>query len=698
MSATAVGDLFVALIVIITLARVFGWLARRVGQPAVVGEILVGVVLGPTFFGAGLANHLFPTLPATVAKVTAASLSTGVVRPALSGIGDLGLVLFMFIVGYEVDRRLVLSSGRATATVALGSIALPLALGIGLGFWMAGQQSVPDHVSFALFLGVATAITAFPVLARILAERNMQRTRIGSMALAAASVNDVLAWILLASVVIVAKSASSGSASTDWRLFFIPVYIAVVALVVRPLVNYLARVRAREGRLTPDVLAVILVGLIASAYATEWMGLNFIFGAFIFGAMMPREGAEQLRVEILERLEHVAVLVLLPVYFVLAGVTVNLSGFDGRDALDLALILLVAILGKFGGAYVCARFVGIPNRQSGALATLMNTRGLTEIVILTTGLQLGIISVRVYSLMVIMAIVTTAMAGPVLNVIYPARYVRRDIAEANRAALGEETVYRVLAATASNGTSPNGTASSGSAASAADQAVLAVGAALAAGRDHAEVVISAMLPYRTPRLEVGGGISEEMLELTEEMNRLEAARGALEERGITAKPTARLAANPAAELADLASSASALVLSAGHQDYQAVTEAAAVPVTVTIADGAPAEWSAVAVRAGTGADASAAAEVAAQLAAGAGAGVLVDPAGLSGRGLDRFVGLLREAGLSTEITGQVPDGALVVSRQDGPQAGVHLIVRAGPSYTPGESAPLAAVDLGQEDR
>jgi Kef-type K+ transport system membrane component KefB len=698
MSATAVSDLFVALIVIITLARVFGWLARRVGQPAVVGEILVGVVLGPTFFGAGLANHLFPTLPATVAKVTTAALSTGVVRPALSGIGDLGLVLFMFIVGYEVDRKLVLSSGRATATVAIGSIALPLGLGVGLGFWLAGQQSVPSHVSFALFLGVATAITAFPVLARILAERNMQRTRIGSMALAAASVNDVLAWILLASVVIVAKSASSGSSSTDWRLFLIPVYVAIVALVVRPVVNYLARVRAKAGRLTPDLLAVVLVGLIASAYATEWMGLNFIFGAFIFGAMMPREGAEQLRVEILERLEHVAVLVLLPVYFVLAGVTVNLSGFDGRDALDLALILLVAIVGKFGGAYICGRFVGIPNRQAGALATLMNTRGLTEIVILTTGLQLGIISVRIYSLMVIMALVTTAMAGPVLNVIYPARYVRRDIAEANRAALGEASVYRVLAATASNGAAPNGTAPSSAEASGADEAVLAVGAALAAGHEHAEVVISAMLPYRTPRLEVGGGIAEEMLELTDEMSRLEAARGAMEERGITAKPTARLAANPAAELADLASSASALVLSAAHQDYQAVTEASAVPVTVTIADGAPAEWSAVAVRAGTGTDASAAAEVAGQLAAGVGAGVLVDPAGLSGRALDRFVGLLREAGLSTEITGQVPDGALVVSRQDGPQAGAHLIVRAGASYTPGESTPLAAVDLGQEDR
>src|ERR1700722_3432068 len=216
MSATVAGELLAALVVIIALARVFGAIAGRLGQPAVVGEILVGVVLGPTFFGTGLSNQLFP--------VTA-------VRPALTGIGDLGLVLFMFIVGYELDRGLVLSSGRAAVTVAIGSGIAPLSLGAALGFWLAGQQSVVHKVPFALFIAVATAITAFPVLARILVERGMQRTRLGSLALAAASVNDVLAWILLALVVIVAKSASSA----DWRLLLLPVYVAVVAFAVRPL-------------------------------------------------------------------------------------------------------------------------------------------------------------------------------------------------------------------------------------------------------------------------------------------------------------------------------------------------------------------------------------------------------------------------------------------------------------------------------
>jgi hypothetical protein len=331
----------------------------------------------------------------------------------------------------------------------------------------------------------------------------------------------------------------------------------------------------------------------------------------------------------------------------------------------------------------------------------MNTRGLTEIVILTTGLQLGIVSVRLYSLMVVMALVTTAMAGPVLNVIYPARFVRRDIAEANRAALGEPAVYRVLAATVSPGTGASAAgapAGAGAASSAADDAVLAVAAVLAAAREHAEVVIGAVLPYRMPRLEVGGGIAEEMLELTEEMSRLEAARGVLERRGITAKSTARLAADPATELADLASSASVLVISAEHPHYRTITAATAVPVEVTVAADAPEQWSGVAVRAGTGTDASATAEVAGLLAAGSRTGVLVDPAGQSGRGLDRFVGLLTEAGLSTEISGQPLDGALIVTRGDGPVAGAHVIVRAGRSYTPAESAPLAVADQAQEDR
>jgi Kef-type K+ transport system membrane component KefB len=664
MSATAVGELLAALVVIITLARVFGALARRLGQPAVVGEILVGIVLGPTFFGVGLSNHLFP--------VTA-------VRPALAGIGDLGLVLFMFIVGYELDRRMVMSSSRATATVAIASVVAPLALGVALGFWLAGQQGAADHVPFALFIGVATAITAFPVLARILAERGMQRTRIGSLALAAASVNDVLAWILLAIVVIVAKSGSSA----DWRLFLLPVYVAVIALAIRPLMGYLAGRRAQAGRLTPDLLAVILVVVLASAYVTEWMGLNFIFGAFIVGAIMPRDGAEQLRVEILQRMEDIAVLVLLPVYFVLAGVSVNLAGFDARDALDLVLILVVAVAGKFCGAYLSARRQRIPVRQAGALATLMNTRGLTEIVILTTGLQLGIINVRLYSLMVIMALVTTAMAGPVLDAIYPARFVRRDVAEANREALGQTAEYQVLVATGEQ---------------AFDEAALAVGTSIAAGHENAQLVISALLPYRAPRLEVGSGLAGELLQMTEEMTHLEEAARLPRERGVAVSVLTRFSADPAAELAVIAASASALVISAEHPAYRVLRAADDVRMVVTVALAPPPSWPAVVVRAGTGADASAAAEVASLLAASGQAEFVVDPAGLAGRGLERFTSLLTTSGEPPVISARVPDAAIIVAEQDGSQADAHLVVRAGPGYVPAESVPLVVAGLGPEAR
>jgi Kef-type K+ transport system membrane component KefB len=670
MSATAAGELLAALVVIITLARVFGAVARRIGQPAVVGELLVGVVLGPTFFGVGLSNHLFPAIA---------------VRPALTGIGDLGLVLFMFIVGYELDRGLVLSSGRAAVTVAIGSVIAPLVLGAALGFWLAGQQSVAQKVPFALFIAVATAITAFPVLARILVERGMQRTRIGSLALAAASVNDVLAWVLLAVVVIVAKStsASSASSSADWRLLLLPVYVAVVVLTIRPLMNYLGRVRAKAGRLTPDLLAVILVVVLASAYATEWMGLNFIFGAFIVGALMPRDGAEQLRVEILEQTEHIAVLVLLPVYFVLAGVGVNLAGFNGRDGLDLVLILLVAMLGKFGGAYLSARSQGMPVRQSGALATLMNTRGLTEIVILTTGLQLGIIGGGLYSLMVVMAIVTTAIAGPVLNVIYPARLVRRDIAEANREALGETAAYQVLVATGDQES---------------DAAVLAVGTALAAGHVHAQLVICAVLPYQASRLEVGGGLAGELLQMTEEMTRLEEAARAPRERGVAVSLLARFSTDPAAELAAIAAAASVLVISEAHPDYRALSTADDVRAVVTVAADPPSGWPAVVVQAGSDADATAAAEVASLLAAGEQVPVVVDPAELTGRTLERFTSQLATPGASPEISARGPDGALVVARRAARRAGAHLVVRAGPGYVPAESVQFATAHPGREDR
>ena len=346
----------------------------------------------------------------------------------------------MFVVGYEVDLGLVRGRGRVAASVAVGSIVVPLVLGTGLGVWLVHRYHVHNPTTFVLFFGVAMSITAFPVLARILTDRGLHRTRIGGLALAAASVDDVLAWALLAVVVAV---AGAGTGHNQLRLVLAPVYAAVMIWLVRPALRRLADIYQRQGRLTPNVLAAVLALLLLSSYVTDWMGVKFIFGAFIFGIVMPRD-IPALREAILERLEQVSVLVLLPVFFVIAGLNVNLRGIGLAGLVNLALIMVVAVAGKFGGAYYGARITGVRRRQSGALASLMNTRGLTEIVILTVGLQLGILNKSLFTLMVVMAIVTTGMAGPLLKVIYPVRIMERDIAEADRAALGKTAAHRIL--------------------------------------------------------------------------------------------------------------------------------------------------------------------------------------------------------------------------------------------------------------
>jgi len=656
MSASAVGSLLAGLAIIVALARLCGALFQRFGQPAVVGEILVGVVLGPTFFGLGLSNHLFPVLE---------------VRPALGGLANVGLVLFMFIVGYELELNLVKASGRAAVAVSFGSIVAPLALGILLGLWLGHQQHVARPVPFALFIGVAISITAFPVLARILTDRGMQRTKLGTLALASAAVGDVTAWTLLAIVVIISQSAG---ATSQWRILLLLPYALVMWFAVRPLLRRVASLRDKAGRLTPDILVVVLVGLILSAYATQWMGLHFIFGAFLFGAMMPRADAEQLRYEILERLEQLSVLVLLPVYFVLAGLGVNLSSFGGQSAVDLVLILAVAIAGKFAGAYLAARLQKVRHRQAGALATLMNTRGLTEIVILTVGLQLGILNVQLYSLMVVMALVTTAMTGPVLSVIYPKRLIDRDIVEAEQAALGNVAAYRVLVAT--TGTD-------------ADAALLELGAALLGGHSPAEMVISRLLPYRTTRLEIGTGLSGELVDMTLAMAELEALAAPWRDRGVAVSPLARFSADSAADLAGQVAAADAaiLVISRDHADYRRVAEMANVRVVTATAE-APASWPAVLVRTAAGANGEAAIEVGVQLAAAQTARLVIDPEARPGRRLEHLVAEIGRAGLEAAIGHDAGDGALVVAPAGSPAAATDVSVRAEPDFEPEDLAAL----------
>ncbi|RII13467.1 High-affinity Na(+)/H(+) antiporter NhaS3 [Streptomyces sp. YIM 130001] len=387
-------SLLVGLSAIVVLARLLGLLARRLGQPAVIGEVLAGIALGPTLFNGAFSDALFP----------------GDIQPLLSALAAVGITVFMFIVGLEWDATMIRGSGSLAATVSLSSILLPFGLGLVLALYLMDDYGTENRTSFMLFMGIAMSITAFPVLARILTDRKMSRTPLGVVALACASIDDVLAWSLLAAVV-----AFSGSAGPDqWRILLAVPYLIGMLFVLRPLLRRYAA-RRPNLRLTTTNLGAILAGLLLSAAVTEWVGLHYIFGAFLFGVILPRTGAEQLRSDVEERLGQMTGTLLLPVFFLVAGLKVDLSGLDMSGLGALGLILLVAVGGKFIGAFVGARLNRMPLRQSAALATLMNTRGLTELIVLNVGLQLGFLQQDLYSLMVVMAVVTTALAGPLLS-------------------------------------------------------------------------------------------------------------------------------------------------------------------------------------------------------------------------------------------------------------------------------------------
>ena len=295
-----------------------------------------------------------------------------------------------------------------------------------------------------LFFGTAMSITAFPVLARILTDRGLHRTRIGGLALAGRGGRRRAG---LDAAGRRGRGRRSGSGHSQLRLALAPVYAAVMILAgAARLLRKLAAVYERQGRLTPNVLAAVLGAAAAVRYATDWMGVKFIFGAFIFGIVMPQGRAAALREAILERLEQVSVLVLLPVFFVVAGLNVDLSGIGAvRARSNSCLIMVVAVGGKFGGAYVGARLTGVRPRQAGALAALMNTRGLTELVILTVGLQLGILdTVAVHADGGDGDRDDRRWPGRCCKLIYPNRIMERDIAEADRAALGQAAAHRIV--------------------------------------------------------------------------------------------------------------------------------------------------------------------------------------------------------------------------------------------------------------
>ncbi len=382
---------------IVIMAWALGTLAQRLGQPAVIGEITAGILVGPTLFHGAIANTLFPRD----------------VRPLLTPVADVGVALFMFVTGLEVDRNLLRGRGRTVVSVALGAMLLPLATGALVGWAIYRQHPTHSRLGFVLFVGAALSITAFPVLARILADRDLTRTRIGTLALACAAVDDVLAWLFLATILGIVNGPSAW-----YRTVLLVPYLALCVFVVRPLLRrYLSS--DRSGRMRANTLGVLVAGLLLSGGLTSWMGLHFIFGAFLFGVIVPRETFSWLRGQIVDRVQQINGVFFVPVFFVVSGLNVDLARLTLTDFGELALILVVSVASKFAGTYLAARATGLVNRDSVTLAALMNTRGLTELIILNVGLQVGILDTRLYSMLVVMAVVTTAMTGPILNVVHP---------------------------------------------------------------------------------------------------------------------------------------------------------------------------------------------------------------------------------------------------------------------------------------
>lgn len=386
---------FLALALVLGMARLCAAGARRLGQPAVVGEIIAGVLLGSTLL--------------SPARSWRDAVPYDEIQPLLGALADVGLALFMFVIGYETDSAYLRTSGRTTLCVATGSVLLPLAGGCLVALPYAAGHGPSGAPGFVLFTGVALSVTAFPVLARILADQRLNRTRTGRTAMAAAGVNDLAAWACLAVVVALFGTAES------WRMAFVPVYLGLLVVVVRPLAARFLKGGAGGAPEPVGAVVVVAAGLMASCAATEWMGVHFVFGAFAFGAVMPRQGDEdRMRVAVMDGLEKSATQILLPVYFVVAGTRVDLTAFRPVYVVELAVMLTVAVVTKMAGAGLGAVVAGLPRREVMTLSVLMNTRGLTEVVILTVGLQLRFIDQAFYSILVMMAILTTVMTGPLL--------------------------------------------------------------------------------------------------------------------------------------------------------------------------------------------------------------------------------------------------------------------------------------------
>lgn len=402
-AASDFGLMLLQIIVILVVARGFAWLFTKVGQPAVIGEIIAGIALGPSILGLiapGLFTKLFP-----VESIDSIAL-----------LSQFGLILFMFVIGMELDLSEIKKRFRQTVVISHAGIIIPFILGAVAAVGLYGRYASEETplLPFVLFIGISMSITAFPVLARILQERGEMKSNLGIITLASAANGDITAWCLLAMILAISQAGSA--ASIVFTLLFAALYLLAMFLLIKPLFKVVGNAYTNTEIVGKGVVSLLFLTMLVSAYVTELLGLHALFGAFIAGVIMPED--HKFRRIITEKVEDVAHSIFLPLFFVVSGLRTEIGLLNSWELWFVTLLLiLVAVVGKLGGSYIAARVVGENVKDSLYLGILMNTRGLMELVVLTMGLELGIIPPVVFAMLVLMTLVTTFMTTPTVSLI-----------------------------------------------------------------------------------------------------------------------------------------------------------------------------------------------------------------------------------------------------------------------------------------
>jgi Kef-type K+ transport system membrane component KefB/nucleotide-binding universal stress UspA family protein len=527
-----VAAVFLAIAITLIVCRLFGAVAVKVGQPRVMGEVIAGLVLGPSLLGGISANAQAVVFPTDTLS-------------AFGVVANLGLIFFMFLVGLEVDRERLKDQAAQAAAISNASVALPMLLGIAIALPLYKLLG-PDKkfVAFALFMGVSMSITAFPVLARILAERRMTSRPVGSLTIGCAAVDDVTAWFLIALATTIAVSGTFGDVARTIGEAI--AFTLVMAFPVRRILARMATAFDEVGRLPGVWFAAIILGVLAAAYVTEEINIAFIFGGFVMGMVMPRHA--KMNEEVTRRIEDFVVTLLLPLFFAYTGLRTNVGLLDRPILWLITLALIaVAILGKLAGATIAARVVGYDWRASAVIGTLMNTRGLTELIVLNLALDTGAITNTLFAMLVIMAVVTTLMAGPLLRLLDPhnryGRNVEDEFADAALAAVHAHPELPVpersiLVAPQTN---------------AALAQLVALAEPLASSEPRHELIITRLVePTRAVASGARAGLQSENVRLEEASRAINELRDRLALDGVVARGVALTSTNPASDLAHIA--------------------------------------------------------------------------------------------------------------------------------------------------